>query len=53
MVELAPIWLLIAGATLGVAVGLYRSFNDVQCRCCRLHVSRSEPRCPYCRCLLD
>jgi hypothetical protein len=53
MVQLTQLLLLIAGATLGVAVGLYRSFNDVQCPCCRLHVTRSQERCPYCRCLLD
>lgn len=53
MVEMTQIWLLIAGATLGVAVGLWRAFDDVQCPCCRLHATRSESRCPYCHCVLD
>jgi hypothetical protein len=52
MSELLSIWMLVIGAVVGVLVGLYRSYDDVQCPCCRLHSVRSMERCPYCRCRL-
>lgn len=48
----AQFLVLIVGAVAGVLVGLYRSYDDVACPCCRLHSSRSQPRCPYCRCYM-
>ena len=53
LTSLAPRWILIVFAMIGVIVGVAQMNAERWCPYCKLQVTWNVSTCPHCRCRLD
>jgi hypothetical protein len=50
---LAPLWILVVFALIGVLAGVAQTLADRWCPYCKLQVNWNASKCPHCKCHLD
>ena len=50
---LAPLWILVVFALVGVLAGVAQTLADRWCPYCKLQVNWNASKCPHCKCHLD
>jgi len=53
LASLAPLWILIVFAVVGILVGVAQESTERSCPYCKLQVAWKVTTCPHCRCRLD
>jgi hypothetical protein len=53
LASLAPLWILVAFALVGVIAGIAQMQADRWCPYCKLQVNWGVSKCPHCLCRLD